>query len=82
MRIVVFLVIVMLGSLFGFVVSGDPIEARLVAACLGAIVGAAIGGAVTRLGSEPIDKRQIPGIGTKPRDLAANYWRDHGRPPR
>ena len=53
---------------------------------VGALFGAPIGGALAsigRKGRQPLewDENPLPGMGTTPKDLAANYWRDKGHPP-
>ena len=53
----------------------------MVMAALGALVGAAVGGAVINLGRRATERREIPGMGTATADIAANFWRDKGRPP-
>ena len=59
---------------------------RLVMMAIGAVIGAAIGGAVTRVGKRPpirvpSDLEQSYGQGTSAEDRDRNYWRDRGHPP-
>jgi hypothetical protein len=70
-RIVVFLVFVSYGAAVGGFTGGDDVGLRIVMGGLGAIVGAAIGGALTSLGSEPLKKHEFRGTGVKGRDLTA-----------
>lgn len=70
------------GALVGVVAAHDgDWSLRIVMAGFGAIVGAAIGGAAVRLGRKATERRVIPGLGTTTTDIAANFWRDKGRPP-
>lgn len=82
LRKVIFLAFVGAGVLIGVVAARDgDWGLRFVMAGLGAIFGAAIGGAVVRLGRKATERRVIPGLGTTTSDIAANFWRDKGRPP-
>jgi hypothetical protein len=82
LRKVIFLAFVGAGALIGAVAAGDGDWGfRSVMAGLGAMVGAAIGGAAVRLGRTATERRVIPGMGTTTSDIAANFWRDKGRPP-
>jgi hypothetical protein len=80
-RMAAFLLVIALGVLLGVFVSGDDTGLRVVMGGFGAVVGAAVGGALVGFGREPLEKRGIPGVGAKSEDIVANYWRDHGRPP-
>ncbi len=83
MRKLIFVGIVTTGALVGGLTAVDGgWGLRAVMALFGAIVGAAIGGAILKVGLHPLKKREIPGIGTTSEDLSANYWRDRGNPPR
>ncbi|MDO8942669.1 MAG: hypothetical protein Q7U75_05765 [Desulfobacterales bacterium] len=83
MRKLFFVGIVTMGALVGGLTAVDGESGlRAVMALFGAIVGAAIGGAILKVGLHPLKKREIPGIGTTSEDLSANYWRDRGNPPR
>jgi len=75
------LFVVALGASIGVLVSGDDFGLRVVMGGVGAVAGAAIGGALTGIGSQHLKKRGIPGVGATSSDIAASYWRDHGRPP-
>lgn len=86
MRRAIFFGFIMLGATLGlfFALDGDW-GLRVVMTLFGALVGTAIGGALSRIGTDrrsiPFDERAIPGLGTSSEDLAANYWRDKGHPP-
>jgi hypothetical protein len=82
LRKLIFLAFVGAGALVGVVAAqeGDW-GLRFVMAGLGAIAGAAVGGAAVRLGRQATERRVIPGLGTTTSDIAANFWRDKGRPP-
>lgn len=58
---------------------------RVIMACIGMLFGAAIGGALARIGGRTRPSKRdadpIPGMGVTSEDLAANYWRDKGHPP-
>jgi membrane protein implicated in regulation of membrane protease activity len=81
---------------FGFIAAGaaagllaalnDDWGLRLVMMAIGAVVGAAIGGAATRVGKRPPIRvpaglDQSYGQGTSAEDRDRNYWRDQGHPP-
>lgn len=82
LRKAIFLTLVGVGALVGAVaaINGDW-GLRLVMAGVGALVGAALGGVAIRLGRRATERREIPGVGTTTADIAANFWRDKGRPP-
>jgi drug/metabolite transporter (DMT)-like permease len=82
LRKTIFLAFVGAGVLLGVVaaIHGDW-GLRIVMAGLGALVGAAVGGAAIKLGRRATERRVIPGMGTTTADIAANFWRDKGRPP-
>lgn len=82
LRKAIFLTLVGVGALVGVVaaINGDW-GLRVVMAGLGALVGAAVGGAAIKLGRRPTERREIAGMGTTTADIAANFWRDKGRPP-
>jgi hypothetical protein len=81
LRKTIFLAFVGAGVLVGVVaaIHGDW-GLRIVMAGLGALVGAAVGGAAIKLGRRATERRVIPGMGTTTADIAANFWRDKGRP--
>lgn len=82
LRKAIFLVFVGVGVLVGLAAGlhGDR-GLQIVMAGLGALVGAALGGAAVGLGRRGTTRREIPGLGTTSSDMAANFWRDRGRPP-
>lgn len=87
MRKLIFIGFIALGALIGLIAArnGDW-GTRLVMIGVGALFGAPIGGALAsigRKGRQPLewDENPLPGMGTTPKDLAANYWRDKGHPP-
>lgn len=85
MRKTVFLSLVLAGVAVGMLATlQDDWATRIVMYMMGALFGAAVGGALTRRTSrtdhsEPVDPP--PGMGTSTADIAANYWRDKGHPP-
>lgn len=86
MRKLIFIGIVAVGALVGLLsAANDDWATRTVLGAVGALFGAAIGGALTRLGrSEKAlawESDAIPGMGMTSEDLAANFWRDKGHPP-
>lgn len=87
MRKMVFIGFVVLGALVGLLSSAKADwGTRLVMMGVGALFGAPIGGALASMGRKERqrlewDENPLPGMGTTPKDLAANYWRDRGHPP-
>lgn len=82
LRKAIFLAFVGVGALVGVVAAiNGGWGLRVVMAGLGALVGAALGGAAIRLGRRATERREIPGMSTTTADIAANFWRDRGRPP-
>ena len=86
MRKLIFIGIVAVGALVGLLAAAnDDWATRTVLGAVGALFGAAIGGALTRLGRSKKDlswqSEPIPGMGVTSEDLAANFWRDKGHPP-
>jgi hypothetical protein len=81
-------VCIVLGSSIGlFATIPEGIGLKIVMMSIGAIAGAAIGGAIARFrnskGASPL-KRETDafiGLGVEPEDLMHNYWRDKGRLP-
>lgn len=75
------------GALIGlFSAANDDWATRIVmmgvGALFGAPLGAALAGRKARSGQNQVaDSEQLPGTGTSPKDLAANFWRDKGHPP-
>ncbi len=85
MRKTIFVALVLLGCAAGLLASmKDDWATRVVLSMIGALVGAAVGGALTHRsgtkGRSELDD-SIPGMGTSTADIAANYWRDRGQPP-
>ena len=85
-RPLVFAVFVVLGSCIGWlVVAPEDAATRLILALMGSAAGAAVGGALVRIGKRQKRRldfdRLIPGDGTSPEELSANFWRDKGHPP-
>lgn len=87
MRKLIFMVFIALGALSGLIAAANTDwGTRLVMMGVGALFGAPIGGAlasVCKKGRLPLEweENPLPGTGTTPKDLAANYWRDKGHPP-
>lgn len=87
MRKLIFIGFVALGALIGLVsATKSDWGTRIVMMGVGALFGAPIGGALASIGRKKRphsewDESLLPGMGTTPKDLAANYWRDKGHPP-
>lgn len=87
MRKLIFICFIALGALIGLLSAAkDDWATRAVMMGMGALFGAPIGAVLARIGKKgtrPLewDENSHPGIGTTPKDLAANYWRDKGHPP-
>lgn len=86
MRKIVFLVFIAAGTAAGLIAAlTDDWGLRMVMITIGAIAGAAIGGAVSRIvaggrAAPDVGRAVLPGLGMTGDDLAENYWRDKGRP--
>lgn len=80
MRRAAFLAAVALGAFVGLLTSlTDGIGLKIVMMSIGAVVGAAIGGAFSRIGRrQPLRRDAIPGVGFSPDEHVRNYWRDKG----
>lgn len=71
----------LIGFLAGaFFAAGEATATRVVMGCVGALVGAAIGGALFGVGSRRLTRRRLPGI-SGAHDVASAFWRDRGKPP-
>ena len=85
MRRAIFLGFILLGSVVGLLASRpEEWSIRIVVMLLAAMVGVAIGGALSRVGGQrPVGavSDALPGDGTTSKDLAANFWRDRGHAP-
>ena len=86
MRKLIFVGFIALGALIGLIsASNSDWGTRLVMMGVCALFGAPIGGALASIGRKgrPLEweENPLPGMGTTPKDLAANYWRDKGHPP-
>ena len=87
MRKAIFFGFIATGAVTGlFVAMNGDWGLRVVMMSFGALVGAAIGGALAKFGrrgqsGHQVTERTIPGMGTASEDLAANFWRDKGHPP-
>lgn len=86
-RKTVFLTLVVIGAAVGLVsATGDDWGVKIVMLTVGAVAGAAIGGAVSGIaasGRKRLSREADleTGLGMQPNDLMDNYWRDKGRPP-
>lgn len=83
MRKLALLIGVILGAGVGLLASlTDGIGLKIVMMSIGAIAGAAIGGAISRIGNDgalPLDEtEEAYGQGTSARDRMRNFWRDKG----
>jgi|UniRef100_Q47DL3 hypothetical protein len=87
MRKFIFIGFIGLGALIGLLAAANSDwNTRLAMMGVGALFGWPIGGALASIGKKEWqrlerDENSLPGIGTTPKDLAANYWRDKGHPP-
>lgn len=87
MRKLIFFVFVLLGATAGAMTAlNDGVGVMLVMAGIGAVVGAALGGAISGVGAhlrfrEGSDPDASFGQGTSAKDRDRNYWRDRGHPP-
>lgn len=86
MRKIVFLGFIVAGAAAGLIAAlPDEWGLRIVMMTIGAIAGAAIGGAVSRIvaggsAAPDVGRDVLPGLGTTGDDLVETYWRDKGRP--
>ncbi len=85
MRKLIVIGFIVAGSAAGLLSTlGDGWALKLFMMCLGALVGAVAGGALSRIGrrGRPMPRRDdaLRGLGTTSEDLVDNYWRDEGYP--
>jgi hypothetical protein len=85
MRKTIFFGFIALGGAVGLLATLDNSwSVKLVMAVFGALVGSALGGALSRIGrsGQPLAFKEdgLRGLGTTPDDLMDNYWRDQGHP--
>lgn len=84
MRKLIFIGFVVAGSAVGlFSTLGDGWALKLLMVCIGALAGAAAGGALSRMdrGGRMFHRNEtLRGLGTTSDDLMDNYWRDEGHP--
>jgi hypothetical protein len=85
MRKLIFIGFIVAGSAVGLLSTlGDGWGLRLFMMCVGALVGTAAGGGLSRLGrgGRRVLRQDdtLRGLGTTPEDLVDNYWRDAGHP--
>ena len=74
----------LLGASAGLLASlTDDTGLKIVMMSIGAIAGAAVGGAIARIGNReqrPLDEAEESyGLGTSPEDRVKNFWRDKGK---
>ena len=85
MRETIFFSFIVLGTALGLLASlPEEWPTRIVVMFLGALVGTAIGGGLSRVCRQRSDgtvAETPPGDGTASKDLAANFWRDRGNAP-
>ena len=86
MRKLILIGFIVFGALVGLLsASKEDWPTRVVMMAVGVLFALPIGEVIARIGkkSRPLewDEQPLPGNGTSPRDLAANYWRDKGHPP-
>ena len=83
MRKLALFVGIILGAVFGLLISlTDGIGLKIVMMSIGAVAGAAIGGAIARIGNRRLpleDVEESYGLGTSPEDRGRNFWRDKGK---
>ena len=87
MRKLIVIVFIVLGALIGLIAAANnDWGTRFVMMGVGALFGAPIGGALVSMGRKERQRLEwvenpLTGMGTTPKDLVANYWRDEGHPP-
>ena len=74
------LVGIALGAIAGLLSAlGDSTGVKIVMMAIGATAGAAIGGALSRVGKRrPLQRDSVPETGVFPDDRMKMYWRDKG----
>ncbi len=80
MRKITLLIAVIVGASLGLLASlADGMGLKIVMMSIGAIAGAAIGGALSRAGRKKLPPSEsIPGMGSFSEEQMRNYWRDKG----
>lgn len=87
MRKTIFFTFVVIGAAIGLASAlTDDWGVMAVMMTIGAITGAATGGAISGITARgrkklQFDSEALPGLGSTPTDMMDNYWRDKGRPP-
>lgn len=87
MRKAMFFIFVVVGAAVGLASTlTDDWGVKTVMMIIGAVAGAAIGGAISGIAARGrkklrFDSEALPGLGITPTDMMDNYWRDKGRPP-
>jgi hypothetical protein len=87
MRKLIFLMFIAVGGAFGLAATlTDTWGLKVVMMAIGAVAGAAIGGAISGIAARgraktQFDSATVPESGRTSADLMDNYWRDKGRPP-
>lgn len=80
MRTFILIGFVVLGAALGlFSAMNESFGVRIVMATIGALVGVAIGGALSRVGRRALDASPMADLTETTEDGVSNYWLDHGR---
>lgn len=82
MRKVIFIGFILLGAALGlFSAMNQSFGVRIVMATMGAVAGAAVGGALSRAGRRrrALDDSPMAASSEATEDRVSNYWLDHGR---
>lgn len=84
MRLAIFIGFIVLGAAMGvFAALQEDVGLKVVFTCVGSVVGAAVGGALTRIGHQhgrSIRDDMTDGLVAVQDGQARNYWLDRGRP--
>ena len=85
MRKLILIFFILLGAAIGLLASmNGGIALRIVMACVGALFGTAIGGALSRRGRQtsvaPVGDDGLDGHDSPDNQRMSNYWLDRGRP--